>query len=56
MTHSGEAEMVGRKEIQGDNMAMEGLSEEVETQRMRISIDPDTENSKDDGLNGKGLI
>lgn len=29
MIHSGEAEMVGRKEIQGDNMAMEGLSKEA---------------------------
>lgn len=27
----------------------------METQRIRISIDPDTENSKDDALNGKGV-
>lgn len=58
-THGGKVEEVGRKEIQGDSLAMEGLSEEamyiMETQRMRISTDPDTENSKDDGLSGKGL-
>lgn len=27
----------------------------METQRIRISTDPDTENSKDDALHGKGV-
>lgn len=29
MTRGGEVEMVGRKKIQGENVAMEGLSKEV---------------------------
>ncbi|KAB1277352.1 hypothetical protein Cadr_000006156 [Camelus dromedarius] len=52
MEHDGEVRMVGRKEIQGDNMALEGHPEEG---MMRISMDPGTGKSNRVALSGKGL-